>query len=227
MSVKPFLKLKEIDSLTKMKHNFEKAKREQEERVSKLKERQEAAQMQSTKLKQELVSIHQELAEVEARIKQASEQKQRLIDMGGDDLKIQTYSVQIGQDEEKGLDLLTKTEAIEAELSDSKTFAAGIEKTILDIQEESRSEIDHIHNELKNITLRIDALMDELPSDFKSTLQKISAKNLAHGPFTRIENGSCYFCRYKISRLDESQIDMEKGLKTCPQCSRIFLPYGA
>lgn len=227
MSVKPFLNLKEIDSLTKMKHNFEKAKREQEERVSKLKERQENAHLQSSKLKQELVSIHQELGEIEAKIKQGSEQKQRLLDIGGDDTKVQAYSLQISQEEEKGLELLNKIEAIEAELEGTKTFLKGLENTIKEIQEESRSEIDHIENELKNTILRIDTLMEELPSDFKSILQKISAKNLAHGPFTRIENGSCYFCRYKISRLDESQIDMEKGLKNCPQCSRIFLPYGA
>jgi predicted nucleic acid-binding Zn-ribbon protein len=53
------------------------------------------------------------------------------------------------------------------------------------------------------------------------------AKNLAHGPFTRIDQGSCFLCRYKISRVEESEIDMQKALKICPQCSRIFLPYGA
>ena len=227
MSVKPFLNLKEIDSLTKMKHNFEKSKREQEERISKLKERQEITHVQSSKLKQELVSIHQELGEIEAKIKQATEQRQRLLDMGGDEIKIQTYSVQISQEEEKGLELLSKIEAIEADLEENKTFLKGIENTIKEIQEESRTEIDQIENELKNLTLRIETLMEEFPSDFKTILQKVSAKNLVHGPFTRIENGSCYFCRYKISRLEESQIDMEKGLKTCPQCSRIFLPYGA
>jgi predicted nucleic acid-binding Zn-ribbon protein len=74
--------------------------------------------------------------------------------------------------------------------------------------------------------MRIKLIEDELPTDFKSVLERTLKKNLALGPFTRNENGSCFFCRYKISKLDESEIDMQKQLKTCPQCSRIFLPYG-
>lgn len=227
MSVDWFLKLKEIDSLTKMRINYLKSKSEQEDRVSKLNERRQETLMQTAKLKQDGFALNHELAALETKLKTASEQKQRLMDMGGDEKKIHHYELEINQAEEQGLELLSRLEEIEIQAQDHKTFLAGLEKTMKEIEEDVLPEVAKLNNEVMNIDLRLKLLLEELPSDFRVTLQKISAKNLAHGPFTRIDQGSCYFCRYKISRLDESEIDMQKNLKTCPQCSRIFLPYGA
>jgi predicted nucleic acid-binding Zn-ribbon protein len=221
------LKLKEIDSLAKMRINYLKTKSEQNERLSKLNERQEAALMQTTKLKQETVSTHTQLAEIEQKLKSFTEQRQRLIDLGGDEKKIQNYQLEIAQLEEKGMETLLRLDEIEQELKDNKTFLTGIEKTIQEIQNELAPEFQKIEQELGNVDLRSNLLIEELPGEYKTLLQKTTAKNLAFGPFTRIEQGSCYFCRYKISRMEESEIDMQKNLKTCPQCSRIFLPYGA
>lgn len=227
MSVEQFFKLKEIDSLTKMKTSFLARMKEQDDRVSALNDRRQEKVLQTAKLRQNLISTTNELAEVEAKIKSHSEQKQRIFDVGGDEKKIAQFASEIEQLESRSLELLKEMEQTENDISDAKTFLTGIEKTISEIEAEVSVEIQNIQNELSNIEMRINFLMEELPSDFKSLLLKITAKNLAHGPFTRIENGSCYFCRFKISRIDESEIDMQKNLKTCPQCSRIFLPYGA
>lgn len=227
MSVEPFLKLKEIDSLTKMRNSYLKQKNEQEDRVSRLNDKRQESHLQTAKLKQDLISTNNNLADVEKKISTFTEQKQRLIDMGGDDIKITAYTEQINNLEAKGFELLSHIEAIETEMSDAKTFQLGIEKTIQEILAEVSADIQKINTELVNSETRIKLLMDELPDDFRNILVKISAKNLAHGPFTRVDQGSCFFCRFKISRIDESEIDMQKNLKTCPQCSRIFLPYGA
>lgn len=227
MSVEWFMKLKEIDSLSKMRINYLKTRSEQKERISKLNDRREETLLQTAKLKQETISSNSELAEIDKKIKNASEQKQRVLDIGGDEKKVQNYLSEIGMLEEKGMELLSRQDEIENEIQDSKTFAAGIEKTINEISLEAKPELDKINQEISNIELRHNLLMEELPLDYKSLLLKITAKNLAHGPFTRIEQGSCYFCRYKISRMEEDEIDMQKNLKTCPQCTRIFLPYGA
>lgn len=227
MSVEWFLKLKEIDSLTKMRTSLTLKMKEQEDRVSKLDERRQEALLQTAKLRHDLVSLQGEVAELDKKINIASEQKQRLLDIGGDEKKIETFGNEISVLEEKGLEFLSQIETIESELLDQKQFLAGIEKTIKEIGDEARVEIDQHLAEIKNLQLRISSLMEEIPAEFKRILEKVSSKNLAHGPFTRVENGSCYFCRYKISRIDESEIDMQKNLKTCPQCGRIFLPYGS
>lgn len=227
MSIEHFTKLKEIDSLTKFKNTQLRNKQEEEKRLSKLLERKLESENQIASLKQEIISKNLEMADLEKKLKNASEQKQRLIDIGGDEKKIQDFTRQIADLEEKGFLYLEEQEKIEQDLTDAKTFLSGLEKTINEIKQEIEEATSGITTEVENAELRIKLLMDELPSDFKTLLLKVSAKNLAHGPFTRIEQGSCYFCRFKISRIEESEIDMQKGLKTCPQCGRIFLPYGA
>lgn len=227
MNVEWFLKLKEIDSLTKMRTNALRGKSEQDDRLSKLSNLREEKLSQTAKLKQDLIALRDKLAQVESKLKTASEQKQRLIDLGGDEKKIQDFTNQMSSLEDEGFLFMGQEEELEAELTDIKTFLAGLEKTHADIRSEVEEANAKTSQEVANLDLRLKLLTEELPDDFRTTLSKITAKNLAHGPFTRVEQGSCYVCRYKISRIEESEIDMQKALKTCPQCSRIFLPYGS
>jgi predicted nucleic acid-binding Zn-ribbon protein len=225
VSAESFFKLKEIDSLNKMRLTLIKNKSDQEDRVSKLNERQNESLLQTAKLKQELISITNDLADVEKLLKNASEQKQRVIDVGGDEKKINNFSQDIANYEEKGLEYLSRLEEIESEMADQKSFQSGLAKTIQEIELETKPELEKCDQEIKNIDLRVELLSEELPADFKSLYLRVVAKKLALGPFTRTDQGSCYFCRYKISKVDESEIDSQKSLKTCPQCGRIFLPY--
>jgi len=227
VSVEWFLKLKEIDSLTKTRNSNLRAMSEQESRLSSLNDKRQEAMSQTAKLNHELITINQELNDLEKKLSNATTQRTRVIEMGGDENKIKTFTSQIEELETQGMVYLERLDQIQSEQSDSKSFLSGLEKTYKEIEEEVISHNNQLLQENKNLDQRITFLMDELPESFKSTLIKITQKNLAHGPFTRVEQGSCYFCRYKISRMDESEIDMQKNLKTCNQCSRIFLPYGA
>jgi predicted nucleic acid-binding Zn-ribbon protein len=227
VSVEWFMKLKEISSLTKMRINHLKNLNEQENRLSNLYGKRQEKNMQTVKLQQEQNAIQQTIFELEKDLKNADLQRQRLIDIGGDQNKISAYQKEVLQYEEKGFLLFEELEKNQSDLEDAKTFLSGIEKTIAEIKSEVEEEVLKEKKAIIQTELRLKLLDDELPADFRHLLHHTSAKNLAHGPFTRIENGSCFFCRFKISRTDESEIDMQQKLKTCPQCDRIFLPYGA
>lgn len=226
MSVEWFLKLKEYDSLSKARINYLKTIKEQEDRLSKLNERRELSLTQTSTLNQSIREVESELFEVEKKLKTLSEQKQRFLDVGNSE-KAESFQKDIDQAESKGLELLEKVEAYQTEIQETKTFSAGLEKTIHEIQTEVNLEKERLNKEIEQIDFRLEGIKEDLPEDFKTILSRTLAKNPAHGPFTRVENGSCFFCRYKISRVDESEIDMQRMLKTCPQCSRIFLPYGS
>jgi predicted nucleic acid-binding Zn-ribbon protein len=227
VSVDWFFKLKEIDSLSKMKNQYLSLKKEQEDRIAKLRDRQESGHAAIAKLKHDTITTNTEMADIEKKLKQASEQRQRLLDMGGDSTKIKTYETEISTLEEKGFELMTRQEEIETEISDIKGFQAGLEKTIIEIEQEAFAEIQKMNQDIANFDLRLNLLQEELPPEFNSLLTKTMNKKLAHGPFTRVDQGSCYFCRFKISKMDEIEIDLQKNLKVCNQCGRIFLPYGS
>lgn len=227
MSVKSFLTLKEIDSLSKMRITQLNAKSDQEQRVQKLNDKRQAIENEMISLKKEIVLHQGLLGTIEDKLKTAVQQKQRLIDLGGDEAKIQAYDLEIKSLEDKGFEYLTVIDEFETKIVDHKTFLIGLSKTLNEIDHEVREVLIKVEADIKNIDLRLNLLKEDLPPEFKTTLSKIASKNLAFGPFTRIEQGSCFFCRFKISRIDESEIDMQKNLKTCPQCTRIFLPYGS
>lgn len=227
MSVEEFFKLKEIDSLSKMRINHLKTINDELNRITLLQKRFKDSELESERLTHEKFAMQDSLAEYEKKLKNAVEQRQRIIDIGGDENKVAQFTLQISKFEDKGFELLEKIDELDTLISEGKTFRTGLAKTIDEITAEITPDVEKSQLEIKNIELRISLLKEDLPENFRTTLEKIVAKNLALGPFTRVEQGSCFICRFKISRIDESEIDMQKGLKTCPQCSRIFLPYGA
>jgi predicted nucleic acid-binding Zn-ribbon protein len=226
VSAEWFVRLKEYDSLSKMRVSHLKAIEEQEARIQSLNVKRQEHSQKTEEAQTQLRHSQQHYFETEKKMKICEEQAQRLRDIGGDDAKIQAFTQEAAQIEDKLFAMLDEQERIQQQLEETKTFLHGLEKTITEIKSEVELEVADQKQNLSQAEMRIKLIEEELPSDFKSLLERTLKKNLAHGPFTRNENGSCFFCRFKISKLDESEIDMQKQLKTCPQCSRIFLPYG-
>lgn len=226
MSAEWFAKLKEYDSLSKARLTHLQVIKEQEERINKLSLHKTHKNEEVSALKSSFLKLQSEMAEKENQIKSLSEQRQRLLDYGGDEKKITDLSQKIAQLENEGFEVLEALEQNELAREEAKTFLTGLEKTIAEISSEADQVISVEKKGIEQMDLRLKLLQEELPKDFQERLKKVLAKNLAHGPFSRIEQGSCYFCRYKISRIDESEVEIQKQLKNCPQCSRIFIPYG-
>jgi predicted nucleic acid-binding Zn-ribbon protein len=224
VSINWFLKLKEIDSLTKMRGEHLKALIGQDDRLTKLYNRQHDSHLQTVRLQKEMFTLQQSMHDVEQKLKLYQKQRTNLMDIGESGKK---YDIQIDDVEGQGFALMAEIEKNENELKDLAEFSTGLERTINEITHEATIIKSEEEQAIKNLNLRLSLLEDELPSHFKEMYKKVSQLNLPRGSFTRIEDGSCYFCRYKISRLDESEIDMQQEIKQCPQCRRIFLPYGS
>jgi predicted nucleic acid-binding Zn-ribbon protein len=226
VSLEWFSRLKEYDSLSRSRLGLLAAIKEQEERLSALDKRQADSLSQLTNLKGDYVRLQQDLQELEAKMKLLSQQKERWIDQGGDDKKRISMEEEIAGLEDKGMELLQILDTNEVERRDTQTFLEGLKKTYDEIASEVVLEVTRHRQEIEQLDLRQSSLLEILPPEYKDLLMRTLKKNPVHGPFTRIESGTCFFCRFKISRVDESEIDMQKKLKTCPQCGRIFIPYG-
>jgi predicted nucleic acid-binding Zn-ribbon protein len=227
VSVEWFVKLKEIDSLGKMRFSHLKHLQEQQDRVAKIIERKDLTTSQSASLNLEVRSLQQNLFETEKKIQLSSQQISNLRDVGGDQSKIDAFTAEVSHLEDKGLELLDVIHLKKTSINENTTFLKGLEKTLHEISTEVDGEITKLNDEIKKIDLRLQLLEDELPSNFQQTYTRTKQKNLTHGPFTRTESGNCFFCRYKLSKQEEIEIDMLQSLKICTQCGRIFLPYGA
>ena len=201
--------------------------REQENRLSSLNEKRQNKLLQTEKLQHEAHSLQHELFEIEKKMTETETQKKRLLETGARDEKIEGFTSKVQELENEYFQKLATQEEWEQEKADIRQFLQGLDKTIQEIQIEVDKEIASEKNNVVQVDLRLKLLQEELPPDFKSTLDKTLTRNLAVGNFTRVDKASCYFCRSNLSRLEESEIDMQHLLKTCKMCHRIFLPYGA
>ena len=227
MSAEWFFKLKEFDSLGKMRIKHLKEIGEQQDRLAKLNVKRQDQIDESSELRSELLSVQQSYFEAEKKMNTCEEQASRLQDVGGDEKKIASIKNEASELENSLFALLEKTESIQASLSEKKTFLTGLEKTYKEIESEVNDEIKAQQAGIEQADMRMDLIKMELPKEFQDTLDRTLKKNLAVGSFSRIDKGSCFFCGYKMSRTEESEIDQQFKLKTCPQCSRIFLPYNS
>lgn len=226
MSLESFSRLKEYESLAKSQRELTREIEEQRKRIDTLSAKKDEKLAQLAKLKSEHSTLQLTLSEIDGKIREVSLQRQRWIDLGGEEAKRSQMEGELAALENSGLELLERIEGNASDRKETQIFLEGLGRTIEEISEEAGLEIRKHEAEIASIHRRLESIREELPPEFRSSLEKVLKKNMAHGPFTRIEQGSCLFCRYKISRSDESAIDMQKLLRHCPQCDRIFIPYG-
>ncbi len=221
-----FSKLKEFDSLTNMKSGHLAQIDEQKKRLDVLNLKRQEREESITHALKSIHELQQNYHETEKRLLTCEQQSSRLRDSGASEEKLANYLKEAEQLESEMFIHLEKIDTLGIEIEESKTFLKGLDKTFEDIGHEAKNEIEVHQNEIVQIEKRLELILNNLPADFKNALEKTLKKKLAIGPFTRTDQSHCYFCRYKISRTEESEIDVQKLLKFCPQCSRIFLPYG-
>lgn len=227
MSREAFQRLREIDSLLKMKIKELALVREQDDRLSRLESQKNERLEQKDQDKKLYTQTQQSLFEMEAKLKTASQQKERLSQYSPDDPKLIELAQTIEELEMMGLDLISKIDEVENNLKDHDVFIQGITKTIQEISKEALEQKNQHQKEAENLELRIKLLTDELPDQFQSTLTRLLAKNLPQGPFTTVHNQSCFFCRSSVSKVEESEVDTKFAIIHCRQCGRLFLPYTA
>ncbi|HLT23282.1 MAG TPA: hypothetical protein VKZ84_07555 [Bacteriovoracaceae bacterium] len=221
-----FSSIKEYDSLSKKQQQLLREIAEEKERSNKIKLLIEKHLARRSEIKSSISEKNTNILDKESQVKVLREQKTRLMNQGSSEEKLNDYESKISTLEEESFAMLEEIEELERELQETLQFEEGARKTLSEIEKEVEQLVGSKETELRNITSHLEGILNQLPERVRNLLIKLSEKKMVHGPFTKIEAGSCMMCRFKISKTDEADIDVHRLLKQCPQCSRIFLPYG-
>jgi len=127
--------------------------------------------------------------------------------------------------EDEGLSLLTRQQEIERAGDEARAFLAGYEKTLIELRSEIDANLAQARLQREQALARVASLREELPSEWRDKFDKVLAKKLAHGPFSRLLNTRCQFCQHAVSKVFESEVDVDLQLKACPSCGRLLLPH--
>ena len=178
------------------------------------------------RLKRREGELAERTALMQTRIAQNREMNHRMAEL--DRLMKQRLSPEaITLAEDEGLQILIEQQQLESLIEEDRTFIAGFEKSIKEIQAEANSKIAAAQIELKRAQERQLLLAPQLPEGWLVRYQQILAKKPAHGVFSRILELKCQFCRYSVSKIVESEVDTKYELRACGSCGRLFLPYKA
>lgn len=221
-----FSKLKEYDSLSKREQQLLREISDENARTQKIKSLIEKHLEHRHEIKNNIAQLNTSILDCESQLKTLGEQKDRLMNQGATEEKLKDYQDKIDHFENEAFEFLEKIDQLENELTETLQFETGARKTLSEIEAEVSIVVTSKETEAKNLHSHLEDILNNLPPSLSSSLNKLIAKNLTHGPFTKISDGGCMLCRFKISKTDEAEIDVHKLLKFCPQCSRIFLPYG-
>ena len=206
-NVAVFFQLKEYDSLCRESESMKKQKSDLIDRLKNRQSELQNAQTEVTSLQQRLRDLDRELSDHDRVL------NQRLTEATKQEV------------EEKALTVLILQQQTEELLEEKKTFLVGFDKTVREITQESNEAIQDLDRKLHHLNVRIELLFGSFPSDWQGMIERVQAKNLSLGNFTRTLEGKCALCRYKLSLEVQSEIDQQLKLKACSGCSRIFLPY--
>jgi predicted nucleic acid-binding Zn-ribbon protein len=207
VSKNAFLQLREIDSLRRMKNQYNSDIQSEKERLAKLDQKRHENENAILEQKTKLVTLQNNLLEIDAKLTGS-----RLNDEYKDKYELQ------------GLEILEEIPLIETEIKEKQIFLSGLAKSRDEIALEVQEIIKKKSSDIINCEERIKLLEQSLPNDFNEIYKKVSALKLSVGMFTKVDQMACHFCRYTINKVEESEIDIQFKLKTCPQCRRIFLP---
>lgn len=237
MSSEHFKIAKEINSLVLNKHTLQDEIASEEKRITFIQSNRASRQQELDKLIEDVTSAKtsMQLVENDIATNQLILDKDRIhmsSVTSNEQLKSLETSIKHVEEnledlENKGLELLEEIELNEAEIADCESFLKGSSETLEEITEEVNQFKNSHQKQIDVLEIRIQNLTSELPTLFRDKIIRTLEKNINISSFTRIQNGSCEFCKYTLSALDISNIEDKLLLKSCQSCDRLFIPQQA
>lgn len=133
-------------------------------------------------------------------------------------------TLRLAEADSEGFSLMEKLEEEESIINEKEEFLSGSQKTLTSISSEVEENNKPLMKEQEGFKGRILTLRETLNEMTLSKLDKVLKKKLTHGPLTKIESNSCFICGFKLTKVDQDQIEQHLKLKSCTSCERIFIP---
>lgn len=140
------------------------------------------------------------------------------------EVKISNTIQRIEELESEAFEKLEQSEQVQSEIEDCKTFMLGSLKSIKLIEDEIEVSNAEVYKEIKSINSRLKLVFEQIPPKALNLFNSIRDKKLKFGPLTRIDNKSCFICRFSVTPIDIQGVERDFKFKSCKGCSRIFIP---
>ncbi len=126
--------------------------------------------------------------------------------------------------EENYFAALERSEAIDEEKKDARTFLEGSLKTLDEIRLDVENENKKYQTQIDNRTLRFRALEEELDPKFKSFYFDLEKKFKTNRPVAYLIDKKCSQCHMMVDSMFKASLEEGRSFETCPNCGRLLIP---
>ncbi len=234
MNKENFRVLKEIVSLLQEVSKRNESLAQEKSRITKIQAMRERSQVDRDHYKSRLINIKETLAKMEQetdKLSNSIDKANNALLTAKNEKELQLAqkqkdknTLELNKSDNMAFELMEEVEKLDQEISDCNQFLSGSEKTVKEISKEVEDNNLPVIKEIEVYKGRIFLLQESLPSDVIDKLNRTIKKELTHGPLTKIESNSCFICRFKLTKVDQDQIEQHLKFKSCSSCQRIFIP---
>lgn len=181
---------------------------------------------QKAELKDQITSLEKELFTIDEKIKKSQEHLSMASSQNEVDAlnkEIENLSPRQEEIEESVLEKLDQVETIEEGIKVDEEYFSGISDTIAEIQEEVDAIEAKNKGEIEKLEKQIEALLIEIPNDFKPMYDKVREKYRFNSPITKLTGTACAKCRMQISSAEAGEINNSFQHRICSGCGRIII----
>lgn len=237
MSKENFKILKEINSLSLLKEDFQSKIASENKRIDFVEsnrnlraEQKERDLAQLKELNTQITNIENEISHLGLKLTKDKENLSTITTEAGlsnMEKQISDLESKLEAFEEEGLEKMEEAESVEIRISQADEFLAGSLDSLNEIKAEVQQTNSEHQLEIEKLEKRINLLIEELPTDFQDRYKRVSESDIKGSVFTRIKNDSCEYCRFGLSKIDIQKVEDLLQFKTCSGCRRIFIPQAA
>lgn len=141
--------------------------------------------------------------------------------------QIAHLEIELSEAENIYFEALEKSEVIEAEIEDLKTFLTGSLNTKNELIKEVSEIIAQEEKIILNRTLRINSLLEQCHSQLTSQYLEVEKRFSPKNAISYISEKKCTACFMQIDSILRQSIEEGRSIEYCPHCSRLLIPENA
>lgn len=234
MSRESFENLKEVQSLLKQEKLHLDNISSEEKRMTHILRQRDIHLQELSEIEEQQKLIRSEMSHLEKALAQKDEQLQQAkkaydsaanqIQANSSSKQIATLSEVIESEQNELFQLMEKEETIQERVAEIKTFLAGVDNTIKEIQFEVDKNIAQEKKLIQVVDERVENLFSLCDKNIVFAFKESCKKHRYQNPLTQIQNKACRICNYMPEGILLSAIERGDEAHYCSGCYRLFSP---
>lgn len=203
--------------------HIEKLRKREEEKLHEARERDRELHQSECELEKQLHETNKVLEQNGEHQKVAKNESQ----LRALESEFARFEAQKSELEDKEFAVLEEREELEKLINECQSFIEGSEQTFKEVSTEVEHFTQKEQLEIDNLERRREALLAELPKNFREAFLNVLKTHRYHSPLSFISERKCGKCHFQLDSMLASDVFTGASPAFCPGCKRLLIDRAA